>query len=48
VLECPHYTHRREQLKHELAGVVGSERETVWEELADEQQYQTLLSDHFR
>ena len=47
VLECPHYTHRREQLKHELAGVVGSERVTVWEELADEQQYQTLLSDHF-
>jgi hypothetical protein len=27
--------------------VVGSERVTEWEELADEQQYQTLLSDHF-
>jgi hypothetical protein len=26
---------------------VGSERVTEWEELADEQQYQTLLSDHF-
>jgi hypothetical protein len=38
VLECPHYTHRREQLKNELAGVVGLERVTEWEELADELQ----------
>ena len=47
VLECPEYHNRREQLKHAMVEVVGSEVVAEWEQMPSEQQYQTLLSDHF-